>query len=51
MVLATSIDSVDVHTAIVGPVIGQGDKKFDAMLGGGIDDLVKARQIDGGRPV
>lgn len=51
MVLAAGVDSVDVHAAIVGPVVGQGDEELDAVLGGGIDDLVKARQVNGGCPV
>ena len=51
VVPAAGVDSVDVHAAIVCPIVGQGNEELDAVLGGGVDDLIKARQVNGGCPV
>ena len=48
MVHPAEVDRVDVHTAVVGPVVGEGDEKLGSDLGGGVDDLVKGREIDVG---
>jgi len=46
VILAAEVDGVDVHAAVVGPVVGQGDEEFCAHLDGGVDDLVEGGDID-----
>lgn len=48
VVFAAQVHGVDVHAAIVGPVVGQGDDELDAFFGGGVDHFVKGRDVDGG---
>lgn len=47
MVLPPEVDSVDIHAAIVGPVVGQGNDKLDVRLERSVDHLVKGGQVDG----
>lgn len=47
MVLPAKVNSKDVHTTVVGPVISEGDNEFDSDLSGGIDYLVKLGDVDG----
>jgi len=46
MVLATDVGGVDVHPAIVGPIVGEGHDQLDACIGRSVDDLVEGRHID-----
>lgn len=46
MVLATKVGSVDIHTTVIRPVVGQGYDELDAHLRRSIDDLVEGRKID-----
>ena len=46
MVLPAEVDSVHVHTAIVGPVVGQSNNELDIRLGGAFNHLVETREIN-----
>jgi len=43
----SEVNSVDVHAAIVGPVVGQGNDELDVRLESRVDNLVKRSQVDG----
>lgn len=47
MVLPTKVDSVDIHTAVISPVIGESDDKLNADFCRRIDYLVKVGDVDG----
>lgn len=51
MVLAAKVDSVDIHTTVVGPIVGQGNNQFTTHFLRSIDDLVERSQVDGGSAV
>ncbi len=51
MVLATKVDRVDVHAAVIGPVVGQRNEKLDSELVSGLHNLVEAREVNRGRAV
>ena len=51
MVLSPEINGVDVHAAVVGPVVGQRDNELGADLLRGVDNLVEGSQIDDGGAV
>lgn len=46
MILASKVDSVHVHTTIVCPIVGEGNDELDSDLGGGVNNLVEALNID-----
>lgn len=47
VVLAAEVGGRDVHTAVVGPVVGEGDDELDAELFGGADDAVECLEAGG----
>ena len=47
MVPPSEVDSVDVHAAVVGPVVGQRNDELDVGLECCIDNLVQGGQVDG----
>lgn len=51
MILSPEIDSIHVHTAVIRPVIRQGDDELDPDLLGSSHDFVERLQIYGRLPV
>lgn len=46
MELEAVVDRVDVHAAVVGPVVRQGDNKLHSRVLRGLDDLVQGGEVD-----
>jgi hypothetical protein len=51
MVLPAQVNRVDVHAAVVGPVVGKSNNKLDADVGGGGDYSVEGINVDDRRAV
>jgi hypothetical protein len=51
VVVEAEVGGVHVHSAVVGPVVRQGDNEFDADVRGRNDDLVELGDVDGRRTV
>jgi hypothetical protein len=51
VVFAPEIDGVDVHAAVVRPVVGKSNEQLDTNFLRGLHDLVEAAQVNRGGPV
>ncbi len=51
MVLAAKVDRVDVHAAIIGPVVSERNEELNPSLVRGLYNLVEARKVNGARAV
>lgn len=51
VILAAQVHRVDVHAAVVSPIVDEGDDQLDSRLLRRVDHLVKRLQVDGGRAV
>ena len=47
VVLMTKIDGVDIHTTVVGPVVGEGHDQLNIGLLSGLDDSIKLLKTSG----
>jgi hypothetical protein len=47
VVASAVVDGVDVHAAVVGPVVGEGEDELDAGGLGGLDDVLEDAQVNG----
>jgi hypothetical protein len=51
VVLAAKVDGVHIHTAVISPVVGQSHDELDANFLSGLDNLVEAADVNGGRSI